>query len=668
MASSFRDPVIRFAVYEVDLRSGELRKSGARVRLQEKPLRVLTTLLERPGELVTRDELRDALWPADISVDFDIGLNNAVNRLRSALSDSADNPRYIETVGRRGYRFIFPVTPIPVPASPLPGGERVAGSPATGAVSIAPFSREVIAAPTQESRSLQPPAVPRTLEPATAQSRRPRWIRIGVSGAAVAAFGVIITVIAQQPSWHSRLTSRSIAVLPLANYSGDPTQDYFADGMTEALIAELARIRSLRVIGRTSVMQYRRTAKPLSHIARELDVDAIVEGSVARSGDRVRITARLIERATDSQSWADTYDRDLRDVLSLQRDVAMTIAGAVRAELSGLKERGAVDIRPVDPEAFDLYLQGRNACTLRQPPQEVRKGVEFLRQAVNLDPQYARAHAALAACYVALGTVLIAEPPRPTRALAAASAKKAIELDDGLASAHATLAQIYAREWNFERAAEEYRRAIQLAPSDAAIRGLHASYLAAQGRTDESIAEARLAEGLDPLSLHERTQAGWVLQLARHQDEAIQKFQSVLGVDPNFLFARWLMGISYSLKGMHPQAIECFATAEKLSPSSSNTAWRAYALAMAGRSGEAQQVLDGLIAKARREYVPPVMIGFVFMALGDFTQAFEWLERGYAERSNALLYFGVYEVVDPLRSDPRFVDLMRRIGMRSSPR
>jgi TolB-like protein/Tfp pilus assembly protein PilF len=573
---------------------------------------------------VSRDELRAALWPVDTFVDFDNGLNNAVNRLRGALGDNAENPRFVETVGGRGYRFIFPVT------------------------SFAPT-------PEPPPVSLSVPAEP------------PR--RMGRKMAAAGAVGVAVVIAAALMTvavWRrsppsSRPALRSIAVLPLANYSGDPSQDYFADGMTEALIAELARIRSLHVIARTSVMQYRGTTKPVSRIAQELAVDAIVEGSVVRSGDRVRVTAQLVEGATDAHLWAETYHRDVRDVLTLQRDVAEAIATAVRAELSGSGNPVPRPPRVVDPQAFDLYLQGRNACTSRQPPGRIRNGIEFLRQAIVRDPKYPEAHAALATCYAMLGTVLTGDPPRPNRLSAAAAAKTALELDDGLASAHALLARIDMQEWNWDRATEGFRRAIDLAPNDAAIRAEHAIYLAAQGRAEEAIAEARLAEALDPLSLLQRTRAGFVLQLARRQNEALRRFQSVLEIDPKFLFARWLMGISYTIRGQQEQAIECFAAAEELSASPSNVAWRAYALAMAGKRVEARRLLDGLHARGRHEYVPPPMIAFVYMALGDLRRTFEWLERGYDDRSNAMMFLGVYEFMDPLRSEPRFVALMRRI-------
>lgn len=616
--------IVRFGQFEADLRTGELRKGGLRVRLQDKPFRLLAALLERPGEVVTREELQRRLWPADTFVDFDNSLNNAVNRVRAALGDSAENARFVETVGRRGYRFIAPVEPTE------PGGTPVTASPAAAA---------------SAGRAVERP--------------RARILIWGAVAAAVVLAGVVAFLGVRTRTVTSEAVS-SLAVLPLTNDSAG-SDDYFADGMTDALITELARLRAVRVISRTSVMGYRGTTKRLPEIARELGVDGIVEGSVLRSGERIRITAQLVDARTDTHLWAETYHRDVRDVLSLQSEVARAVANAVSATLTDASPLPPA--RPVDPAAFDLYLRGRSACTMRQPPATVRHGIDQLQQAIARDPEYAQAHAGLATCYSVLGTLLLAQPPADTRPLAAAAARRAIALDGRLAEAHARLAMMNTRDWRWAEAEAGFRRALELSPSDSRARSEYAKYLAARGRTDEAVAEVRRAEALDPLSLDTRTDAGWMLQLAARHEEAIRKFQSVLDVDSGYAHARWLAALSMMEVGRLDQAIDWFGIAERATGSPSLTAWRAQALARAGRTGEAREALGRLLERESRTYVPPAPVAFAFAALGDTETAFAWLERGFAERSTVMAYLGLYRFVDPLRGDPRFADLLRRMGI-----
>jgi TolB-like protein/DNA-binding winged helix-turn-helix (wHTH) protein len=417
---------IRFGVFEVDLRVGELRKQGVKVKLQEQPFQVLQVLLEKPGEIVNREELRNRIWPSDTFVDFDGGVNNAIKRLREALGDSADNPRFIETIPRKGYRFIGPVN----------GGGATA--PVSGS-----------------------PAVPGSLH--TALKPGSRTLRLGILIGLGFATLLFATVGFAPSAWWQRLWSRnhvpgirSIAVLPLQNLSGDPTQEYFADAMTEELITELSRIRALKVISRTSATRFKKTDKPLPEIARELGVDGIVEGSVLRSGDRVRITAQLIYAAKDTNLWAETYDRELRDVLALQSSVASAIAKEINVEVTPQEQLRLKNIRPVNQKALDAYLTGRYHLEKkvaqsdffkgreRAVEEEYSKSIQSFRKAIEEDPTYAPG-------YVGLADALLSAYVPSDQAIAEARAAviKALQLDDNLEDAHLTLAMIYMqRDWD----------------------------------------------------------------------------------------------------------------------------------------------------------------------------------------------------------------------------
>ena len=416
--------VLRFGVFELDRRCGELRKDGVRVRLQEQPLKVLDALLAEPGEPVTREALRQRLWPDDTFVDFDNGLNRAINRLRGALGDEADNPRFIETLERRGYRFIAPV------------GAVDAFTPATA------------------------PSVPETTSRTEQGHRRPAWL-----GGAVAAAAVVGLLIAFAPALRRRAgpdgrdSIRSLAVLPLANLTGDPAQDYFSDGMTDALITNLASLPGLRVISRQSVMRYKGSAKPLPEIARELGVEGVVEGSVVRSGGRVRITAQLIHAATDRHIWARSYDRPLEDVLVLQGELSRAIAEEVRITVGTNESRRLTPARAVKPEAYDAYLLGRHHWNLRTE-QSLDKALTYFQAAIAKDPDFALAHAGLALAY-APRLVFGYVPPGRGFAEQKAAALRALELDPGLGDARAALAVVRAQEWDWEGAEAEFRSAVR---------------------------------------------------------------------------------------------------------------------------------------------------------------------------------------------------------------
>src|SRR5579864_2077356 len=499
--------IVRFGVFEVDLKACELRKHGFRIKLAEQPFQVLAFLLERPGEIVTREELRDRLWPGDTFVDFDHGLNNAVMRVREVLLDSSEHPRYVETVPRRGYRFVAPVeetsVPPPVPATiELEGGST---SPASAA------SKPALAHTISEH-----PGVPRWFT-----SRLAAAIAIVVVGlAALLVFTIHARNIATNQANAARSTS--LVVLPLENLSGDKDQDYFADGMTDELIANLAKIRSLHVISRSTAMAYKGTRKPLSAIAQELNVDAVVEGTVLRVGDRVRITAELVQVSTDHHLWADTYESQIGDVLALQNRVSSAIVDQIRINLSPADKERLAQKPSISPEAYEEYLKGRYYWNKRSAD-GFAKAIKHFEEATRWDPQYALAYAGLADCYGIIGATIYGTVPTAEAApKARAAAVRALEIDPTLAEAETSLATAkFNYDWDWTGAAEGFRRAIQLDPSYSTAYQRYSLYLTAMGKFDDSFEQIKKARELQPLSISINTSIGWRLYLAREYDRSI---------------------------------------------------------------------------------------------------------------------------------------------------
>ena len=452
----------------------------------------------------------------------------------------------------------------------------------------------------------------------------------------------------------------SLVVLPLRNLSGDAEQDYFADGMTEALIANLAQIKALGVISRTSAMQYKGTRKSVREIARELNVDALVEGSVLRSGDRVRITAQLIHAATDSHLWAESYERDLRDVLTLQREVAQAIANEIKIKLT-LRERARLaTARPIDPEAHEAYLKGRFHWN-KKSEVGFKNSIDYFQKAIEIDPGYAPNFAGLADSYnmLVLHGVL---PARDGYLSAKAAALKALELDDALGEAHTSLASIRENhDWDWGGAEREYQRAIELSPGYATAHEWYSSFLRNMGRHEEAIVEIKKARKLDPLSLPIRGTYGGVLIFARQYDQAIAQFRELRELNPRFQPAR--LPQAYLHKGMYEEAIsrlqEVITTSGR---DHKKLAVLGYALALGGRNDEARKVLDELMEILKQKHVSPYKIACVYAALGEKDQAFAWLEKGYEERHPNLVWLKMDPSVDPLRSDSRFQDLLRRMN------
>jgi TolB-like protein/DNA-binding winged helix-turn-helix (wHTH) protein/Flp pilus assembly protein TadD len=596
---------------------------------------VLLALLERPGEIVTRDELRQRIWPENAFVDYELGLKKAVNRLREVLGDSADSPHFIETVPRRGYRFIGSLTR---PSIPSESSEQ----------------RPVAAAPPSQ---------------VAAARDRPRLLRKLIAGFSLLAFAGILLWL-NAGNLRTRIFARprsvnihSIAVLPLENLSHDPDQEYFSDGMTDTLITDLAKIHALRVISRNSIMQYKGIRKPLPQIARELNVDAVVEGSVTRSGDRVRITAQLIDAPHDRHLWADTYEGDLRDTLSLQDQVARAIAGEIRVHLTPEEQVRLTATRSVDPEAQDTYLTGRYFWN-RRTTEAVRKSCDYFRQAIDKDPTYAAAYAGLADCYNVLGYYQYGSPAE-TFVRGKIAAQKALQIDETLAEAHASLAydkHYYDFDWTGAEA--EYRRAIELNPNYATAHHWYSLFLSNLGRFEEAKAEIRRAHELDPLSpIISNTIARMYLD-SREYDRGIEHLHRLLDADPNFVVAHDLLGQFYLQKRMYDAATTELQKARTLDPGDTSILLEiATAYALAGRKAEARRVFQEVQAVSKRKYVPPFDVAVFYAQMGQTDKAFDWLELSFKDRDRNLTRLGGHPLLDNLRSDPRFADLARRIGL-----
>lgn len=620
--------VVRFGEFEVDLRAGELFKQGIKIRLQQQPLRVLALLLEHPGEVVTREDLRQAIWPAGTVVEFDVGLDAAIHKLRSALGDSAEHPRLVETLPRRGYRFIAAVE---------------------GAV-----------APEEQSST-----------PTT--KRRPLlW-----AGGVVVVAALLLALNAG--GLRVRLLGRSalplihsIAVLPLANLSGDSAQEYFAEGMTEALVTRLGGTEGLRVISHTSTMHYnnrRETMPTTPEIGRQLHVDAVIEGAVLRVGNRVRVTAQLIEASTDRHLWAETYERDLRDVLGLQDAIARAITNEVQIRLSSSQPGQVPSSRaqPVDPDAYELYLRGRaewNAWNERGS----RNGIEYFQRAVERDPGYAPAWAGLSDAYDALGQFNVL-PPKVAWLKARAAAERAIQLDETLSEAHVSLAGVLTHEWSWSAGEQEVQRAIALNPNNALAHQRYGYVLSFRGQFAAAIREMRRALELDPFGPNKQNSLASTLARAGRYDEALQAYRDVPDPDFNSELRHRRIATIYEQKGMTSEAMAEWLMALRLGgkeevAASVDSAYRKSGYAVARRAylwGDLRQA----VRRAQNDYPRPPSFGIAadYALLGERDKAFEWLERSFRQREGLLMFLTVSPYLAALRSDPRFRNLARRMGL-----
>ena len=572
----------RFGDFEFDSRARQLRKHGHTIRLHGQPLEILGLLLERPAQVVLRGELRARLWPQDTFVDFEHSLNAAVNKLREALDDDANNPRFIETVPRRGYRFISAVG--------LHDSQNLLGE------------------------------------------------------------------------WSSPRI-QSLVVLPLENLSNDPEQEYFADGMTDQLITNLAQISALKVISRTSAMRYKGTKKSLPEIARELHVDAVVEGAVMWVGGRVRISAQLIEAPTDYHLWAASYERDLRDVLSMQEEVTRAIASEIRVNLSAQEQARLASTRPIDPEAYRLYLKGRYYWNKRSL-EGFQKAIEYFQQATAKDPAYALAYVGLADTYTYFSFFDVV-PPREAMPKAKAAAARALEIDNRLGEAHVSLGYVsYMYDWDWPAAGKHFEQALTLNPAYSRAHTFYPFYLSSLGRSEEALAVAKRSLDLDPASPAVNHSLAVQFYFARQFDQAIEQAHKTLELDPNFAISYELLGEVYVSRGMYREGLSELEKYSALSRGRAmSLALLGYAHARLGERSQALRMLEQLEATSKERYTPAFSFAVVDAGLGEKDQAFAWLEKAYGERTSRLGYLKVEPLWDPLRPDPRFADLVRRIGL-----
>jgi TolB-like protein/DNA-binding winged helix-turn-helix (wHTH) protein len=627
---------ITFGEFEAKLDSRELRRKGARVRLPDQSFQILAMLLQRKGELVTREEIRQRLWSGDTFVDFDHGLNNAVNRLREALGDSAESPRFIETLPRRGYRFIAPAEL----GSAAGSSARLSSPPPTDAPT------PLIQTPWIKTGSESTVVI--TSAPTPRSARRSLMVTLIVLLLlAVGAGAYWVLLRAASPR------IQSLAVLPLENVSGDASQEYFADGMTDSLITNLAGLRSVRVISRTSAMHYKGSRKTLPDIARELNVDAVLEGTVMRVGDRVRINAQLIDARTDRHLWASAYDRNLRDVLALQSDLASAIANQVASRVD--RESRPSVTKAVNPEAYEAYLRGRQEWVHGAFTNEgYDKSREYFDRALQLDPDYGDA-------IVGLAEIYIPQDPAAARALCL----RALELNTNLGAAHAILGLVkVGDDWDFTGAESEFKRAIELEPNSVTAYSWYGVFLAEIGRSDQAIRELKIAESLDPLALDVQADIGLALYLGRRYNEAEQVLLHILRQDPNMAVAHDHLLRIYAAREQIPEYIAEIVKANaghEQTPEDIDTLSRLRGAYAAGGAqafwrtylkGELRKPTMGSLAMAR-----------IYAHLGDRDRCIEILEKDYRQRELMLV---VWVKSDPefdgVRSDPRFQALLTRIG------
>jgi TolB-like protein/DNA-binding winged helix-turn-helix (wHTH) protein/lipoprotein NlpI len=618
---------VRFADFELDLSTGELRSNGDVTYLQEKPFRILSLLLEHPGQLITREQLVKHLWPDGTFVDFDQGLNKAVNRLREALGDSADQPRFIETLSRRGYRFIAAMEP--------------------------------------NGHASEPVLTVQAPKAATSKT-----LRLGIA-AALAVVTVVVVVFGVVKLGYRFFGTRtspeihSIAVLPLQNLSADPAQEYFSDGITDALITELSHIDSVRVISRTSSMQYKEAKKSLPEIASELRVDGIVEGTVQRDGERVRITAQLIQGATDKHLWANTYERDLHDVFALEGEVTNDIADQVRSRVAIQDRALSAQPRRINLKALEAYLQGHyhlNKAEMGRRNEELRKASEFFQQAVDADPEFVSAYLGLSAAHH--------DPWWPSNEdfeIFRASAAKALELSPNSSEAHRVVGLTKAEDWDWAGAKDEFMRAIQLNPNNAAAHHSLGELLDMLGKTDDAWKQYEAAQQIDPDQDH----LSAALHLRGQYAREFELLQSAIRDRPDDAELLLSLSENYAQRGLQREWVQAWAKSITLFGFPDVALHVQHAFSTTGYRGALRvtaQELERLAAK-KEGYLPGILAK-TYAQLGDNDRAFYWLQQGCEHRHMAisddfLMFVEIYPGFAPLRSDARFRDVLRCMGLPS---
>ena len=631
-----------FLDFTLDSRRQLLLRGAESIRLRPRTYDVLSYLVTHAGRLISKRELMESVWE-DVAVTDD-SLVQCLMEIRRALGDGHD---VVKTIRGRGYLFDATV--------------RLVGEEAVQTQGPDP------------SRSDAGDSVSRGAQAASSPTRQRRFRTTLVAGSLLGA-GVAAILAVLYSGQLSRVFSggptkpiRSLAVLPLVNLSGDAEQEYFADGMTDELIGNLMRIRALRVISRTSVMRFKGTRKSVAEIARELDVDAVVEGAVIRSAERVRVTAQVIQANPEKNLWAERYELPLGDAVILLGTLAREISEAIRVELTLPEQRGLAGVRPVDQETYESFLKGRYYWSKRTE-EATQKAIEYFQQAIDRDPRFALAFIGLADSYISLAvpeTLQEVMPPADAFPKARIAVSRALQMDDALAEAHASLAHImfqYDRDWS--GAEKEFRRAIDLNPNYANAHHWYALSLVWMGRLDEALNEIRRARAIDPLSLVINSNLGFILAAAHQYDQGIEQCRKTLDMEPNFAHAHYRLGQIYVLKGMNRDAIVELKKAVALSGGSPRaTAELGLAYARLGDTSEALKLLSELRARSRLRYVSPFNMALIYGGLGDNRQALDWLEMAHKEHAPSLNFLKLSPAFESLHSEPRFTELVRRIGL-----
>jgi TolB-like protein/DNA-binding winged helix-turn-helix (wHTH) protein/Tfp pilus assembly protein PilF len=644
--------IFRFGQFEARTCAQELSKNGTSVRLRGQPFAILELLVSRAGEVVTREEIRQRIWPVDTFVDFEHGLNTSIKKLRQALCDSATEPRYIETLPRLGYRFIAPVETTVESKPKKPPSDAV-----------------------QETVAVSQP------RPAARPPRSFGWSLVLVPAfVLLAGVALVFNLARARDKFFALFRStknasvavasapkppRSIVVLPLQNLSNSSAEDYFADGMTDELTTDLAQFGSLRVISRTSAMHYKGTAKTAPEIGRELGVDTLVEGTVEHAGNRVRIRMQVIDSASDRHLWARSYDHELKDVLLLQssaaRDIAEEVQGKVAPPQADFRPASA---NPVNPVAYEAYLKGRYFWNKRTED-GLKKSLDYFQQAISQDPKFAAAYSGMADTYSILGSDVL--PARLASSKAHVAASKALELDPTIAEGHAELALVeFYYDWDWPRSEQEFRRAIELNPNYATAHQWYSYYLTAMGRFPEAVEEALKAQQIDPLSLAINATLAGRLRDAGQYDQAINFGQRTLEMDPNFVPAHSVLGATYEAEGNWAQAILEYQKAVDLSQNNpTSLAALGCAYGYSGNREKARNILATLREASKIHYVSAFDMAAVFAGMGEKDNAFHWLEKAYSERESQMAFLGITRRMNGVRSDPRYSDLLHRMHLNS---
>ncbi len=618
--------------FELDFRAYQLRRSGRVLKLERIPMELLLFLVEQRGQLITREQIVARIWGPGVFLDTDNSINGAIRKIRQVLNDDPEQPRFIQTIPGRGYRFIAPVSDTE--------GEKQSAPPE--------------------------PQSPASEQPIRRLAQR-RWlIPLGIAIGLIAALGGWLQWFRSPARPQPPGGRLMLAVLPFENLTGDPGQDYFSDGLTEEMITRLGNLdpQRLGVIARASVMRYKGSREPLDRLGRELGVQYVLEGSVRRDADRVRIAAQLIQMRDQTHVWARQYDRELSNLLTVQAEIAQAVADEIQLALAEPKRIDAVrqpSLAPAAYEAYDLYLKGRYFWNKRTA-QGFQQAIEYFQQAVAKDPNNARAYAGLADSYALMGSYFFA-PQKETIPKARAAALKALEIDGRLAEAHTSLAVIAQNyDWDWQSAEKEYRRAIELNPNYATAHHWYAECLALQGRFDEAFAEIERARQLDPLSLIIAADHGAILYFSRQYDRAIEQFRAVLDMEPNFPRAH-MLAYAYVQKGMFADALADIEKWRRIEEMPWTQSLLAYVYGRSGQRERARRALEKLEQLNRRREMDAAPMFVARIGMGRKDEAFAWLQKAYLAHSPALTALKVDPLYDPLRSDPRFEELLRRLAL-----